>query len=108
MRRLVNKYGIANVSISFICCLAFIGNCLFITKESLLNINDNIAVAYLLNFLAGCEGVLGKWGSMSYSLAIEQLQLWRVVTHAYLHAGIFHMAFNLAALLDVGKYVEKK
>lgn len=108
MRRLVNKYGIANVSISLICCLAFIGNCLFITKDSLLNISDNIAVAYLLNFLAGCEGVLGKWGCMSYSLAIEQLQLWRAVTNAYLHAGIFHMAFNISALLAVGKCVEKR
>ncbi|MCQ2528410.1 MAG: rhomboid family intramembrane serine protease [Saccharofermentans sp.] len=108
MKKLINKYGLANAVISIICCVVFILNCLFITKDALLNINDNIFVAYLLNFLAGCEGVLGKWGSMSYSMAIEKLQLWRVVTQAYLHGGIFHLGFNLAALLVIGKNVEKK
>ena len=108
MRKIIDKYGLINVIISLICCVVFILNCLFITKASLININENIAVAWLLNFLAGCEGILGKWGSMSYATAFEELQLWRLVTHAYLHGGIIHMVFNLSALLVVGKYVEKQ
>jgi len=108
VRKIIDKYGLINVIISLICCVVFILNCLFITKASLININENIAVAWLLNFLAGCEGILGKWGSMSYATAFEELQLWRLVTHAYLHGGIIHMVFNLSALLVVGKYVEKQ
>ena len=108
VRKIIDKYGLINVTISLICCVVFILNCLFITKASLININENIAIAWLLNFFAGCEGILGKWGSMSYATAFEELQLWRLVTQAYLHAGIIHMGFNLAALLVVGKYVEKR
>ena len=108
MRKIIDKYGLINVIISLICCVVFILNCLFITKASLININENIAIAWVLNFLAGCEGILGKWGSMSYATAFEELQLWRLVTHAYLHGGIIHMVFNLSALLVVGKYVEKQ
>ena len=85
MRKIIDKYGLINVIISLICCVVFILNCLFITKASLININENIAIAWLLNFLAGCEGILGKWGSMSYATAFEELQLWRLVTQAYLH-----------------------
>ena len=108
MRKVIDKYGLINVIISLICCVVFILNCLFITKASLININENIAIAWLLNFFGGCEGILGKWGSMSYATAFEELQLWRLVTQAYLHQGIIHMGFNLAALLVIGKYVEKR
>ena len=108
MRKIIDKYGLINVTISLICCVVFILNCLFITKASLININENIAIAWLLNFFAGCEGILGEWGSMSYATAFGELQLWRVVTNAYLHAGIIHMVFNLAALLVIGKHVEKR
>ena len=108
MRKIVDKYGLINVIISLSCCIVFILNCLFITKASLININENIAIAWWLNFFAGCEGILGKWGSMSCTTAFEKLQLWRLVTYAYLHGGIIHMAFNLAALLVTGKYVEKR
>lgn len=66
MKKLIDKFGMINIVISFICCFAFLLNSVLITRESLLNISDNLAVAYLLNFLAGCEGILGKWGSMSY------------------------------------------
>ena len=108
MKKLIDKFGMINIVISFICCFAFLLNNVLITKEALLNISDNLAVAYLLNFLAGCEGILGKWGSFSYALAIKDLQLWRVITHVYLHAGVIHMVMNLAALLVVGKCVEKR
>lgn len=45
---------------------------------------------------------------MSYTACFEDLQLWRVFTHIYLHAGVIHLAMNLAALLVAGKYVEKR
>lgn len=108
MKKIIDEYGLINVIISLICCVVFILNCLFITKASLININENIAIAWLLNFFAGCEGILGKWGRFSYTLAIKDLQLWRVITHVYLHAGIIHMVMNLAALLVAGKCVEKR
>ena len=108
VRKIIDKYGLINVTISLICCVVFILNCLFITKASLININENIAIAWLLNFFAGCEGILGKWGSMSYATAFGELQLWRLVTNAYLHQGIIHMGFNLITLLVIGKYVEKQ
>lgn len=108
MKKLIDKFGTINTVISLICCFVFLLNNVLITKEALLNISDNLAVAYLLNFLAGCEGILGKWGSFSYTLAIKDLQLWRAITHVYLHAGVIHMVMNLAALLVAGKYVEKQ
>jgi rhomboid protease GluP len=38
---------------------------------------------------------------------ILNMQLWRLVTATFLHAGILHLAFNMWALYSVGPYVEK-
>ena len=77
-------------------------------KQALLEISDNVVVAYILNFLAGCQGLLGKFGSMSYENVFLNGQLWRCITHIYLHVGVIHVVMNMAALLIAGKYIEKE
>lgn len=108
MKKIIQKYGQANTAISAVCILFFLLNSVLVSRDTLLTINDHITVAFVLNFLAGWEGILGKWGSMSYSGCFEKLQLWRVFTNIYLHVGVIHLAMNLAALLIIGKYVEKR
>lgn len=105
---MIEKYGRANSVIAVLCCSVFLLNSVLITKSALLNINDSPIAAFALNFLVGCEGILGKWGCMSYATFFEKLQLWRAVTTIYLHGGVIHLAMNLAALLTIGKYAEKR
>lgn len=68
-----------------LCIKAFVINSSVADKNSLYEISDNITVAYLLNFLAGCQDILGQWGSMSFENAFSEGQIWRCVTHIYLH-----------------------
>lgn len=81
---------------------------IFIEKDALCRISDNKYIAWILNFFAGCEGMLGAMGSMSKNAVFFEGQWWRVFTHIYLHAGVFHLIFNMFALLFSGKVVEKK
>ena len=60
VRKIIDKYGLINVIISLICCVVFILNCLFITKASLININENITIAWLLNFFGGVRAFLAN------------------------------------------------
>jgi rhomboid protease GluP len=61
-----------------------------------------------VNFLVGCQGVLGDIGTMSYTKVFVDGEWWRLILHMYLHAGIWHVLFNVLALLYAGKVVEKK
>ena len=108
MKKLIEKYGSANCIIVIICSIALCINSVAVEKSSLYEISDNLTMAYILNFLAGCQGILGQWGSMSFEKAILNGQVWRCVTHIYLHAGLIHMVMNMLALMVAGKYVEKK
>lgn len=108
MKKLVEKYGAVNCVIVIICSIALCINSVAVEKSSLYEISDNLTIAYILNFLAGCQGILGKWGSMSFEKAILNGQVWRCFTHIYLHAGLIHMVMNILALMIAGKYVEKK
>ena len=108
MKKISEKYGLVNLIISLLCIIILIMNSICVSKNSLYEISDNIIAAYCLNFLAGCQGVLGKWGSMSYEMFFVNSQWWRCFTHIYLHVGVMHMVMNIAALLTAGKYVEKK
>ncbi len=108
MKKLIEKYGLANCIIVLLCIVVLVINSLIVDKSSLYEISDNITIAYLLNFFAGCQGILGQWGSMSFEKVFFECQVWRCVTHIYLHAGLIHMAMNLVALIIAGKYVEKK
>lgn len=108
MNKLINRYGKAAIIISFICLCFFIANSIFITNDSLLQISDNKSTAWILNFFAGCEGILGNIGAMSKNAVFHEGQWWRLITHIYLHAGILHFIFNMIALLFSGQAVEKK
>lgn len=108
MKKLIEKYGLINCILVFICAVALVINSLFVEESALLEISDNTVLAYILNFLVGCQGVLGKFGSMSYEKVFVSGQWWRCVTHIYLHTGVIHMIMNMVALLVSGKYIEKK
>ena len=107
MKKSIEKYGLVNWIIVLLCVVVLVINSLIVDKSSLYELSDNITIAYLLNFLAGCQGILGQWGSMSFVKVFSEYQVWRCVTHIYLHAGLIHMTMNLVALIIAGKYVEK-
>ena len=104
----IDKYGIANTAIAVICVIFFILNSVIVSDVSLSQLNSNKYVAYLLNFLVGCEGKLGIIGSMSYVKVFGDGEWWRLFLHMYLHVGVLHLVFNIFALIFVGKVVEKK
>lgn len=108
MKKLIEKYGTVNCIIAIICSITLVINSVAVEKSSLYEISDNLTIAYILNFLAGCQGILGKWGSMSFENTIQNGQVWRCFTHIYLHAGLIHLLMNMLALMIAGKYVEKK
>ena len=105
---LIDKYGIANITIATICVIVFIINSIIVSETALNQLADHKMVAYILNFLAGCEGKLGFIGSMSKTKVFIDGEFWRLFLHMYLHAGILHLLFNVFALLFAGKVVEKK
>lgn len=105
---IIDRYGTANTAIALICICVLIINSIFVNDCILMQVSPNRPTAYILNFLAGCEGELGRIGSMSHTSVWREGQWWRLFTHIYLHAGMIHMAFNFLALLFAGKIVEKK
>ena len=104
----IDKYGKTAIVISLICLCFLVFNSIFINSDALVQISDNKYLAWIVNFLAGCEGVLGDIGSMSKTAVFSERQFWRLITHIYLHAGIFHFLFNMVALMFSGKAIEKK
>jgi rhomboid protease GluP len=60
------------------------------------------------------EIATGGWGTDSLSLRegalygplVAQGQWWRIVTSAFLHGGLLHIAFNMFALFQVGRFLE--
>ena len=91
MKKYIEKYEVVNCIIVVVCMTVLFINSIAVDKSSLYEISDNIAVAYILNLFAGCQGILGQWGSMSFEKAFSNGQIWRCVTHIYLHAGLIHM-----------------
>lgn len=106
--RFVDRYGIINITITIICVIFLIANSIIISETALNQLASNKYVAYILNFLVGCEGKLGSIGSMSNGKVFSDGEWWRLFLHMYLHAGVLHMIFNIFALLSAGKVVEKK
>lgn len=105
---LAGRYGIVNITIAIICVIFLIINSIIVSEAALNQLASNKYMAYILNFLAGCEGKLGIIGSMSNVKVFSDGEWWRLFLHMYLHAGIIHMLFNVLALLFAGKVVEKK
>ena len=107
-QNLNDRYGKINITIVTICVIFLVINSIIVSETALNQIASNKYVAYLLNFLAGCEGKLGAIGTMSKAKVFGAGEWWRLLFHIYLHAGILHMVFNVLALLFAGKVVEKK
>ena len=105
---LIDRYGKANIIIALLCVIFLIINSVIVSESALNQLASNKYLAYVLNFLAGCEGKLGYIGSMSKIKVFSEGEWWRLFLHVYLHAGVLHMLFNVFALLFVGKVVEKK
>ena len=105
---LIDKYGIINIIIVTICVIFLVINSIIVNEAALNQLASNKYVAYILNFLAGCEGKLGIIGSMSNTKVFSEGEWLRLILHMYLHAGVLHMFFNVFALLFAGKVVEKK
>ena len=105
---IIDKYGVANVVIASICVICLIVNSVFVSETALNQLASDKLVAYIINFLAGCEGQLGTIGAMSNTKVFSDGEWWRLLFHMYLHAGVLHMLFNVIALLFIGKVVEKK
>lgn len=103
-----DKYGMINVIIVAICMICLIANSIFISEAKLNQIEASELKVYIVNFLVGCQGVLGDIGTMSYAKVFVDGEWWRLVLHMYLHAGVWHVLFNVLALLFAGKVVEKK
>ncbi|MEM9084114.1 MAG: rhomboid family intramembrane serine protease [Planctomycetota bacterium] len=47
------------------------------------------------------------WGHFSTGLGFFQFEIWRLVTFQFLHAGIFHLLFNMIVLFFFGPIVER-
>jgi membrane associated rhomboid family serine protease len=50
---------------------------------------------------------LHAWGHFSTFQAVNALQVWRLLTFQFLHAGITHLAFNMLGLYVFGPMVEQ-
>ena len=107
-QNLNDRYGKINITIVTICIIFLVINSVIVSETALNQLASNKYVAYILNFIAGCEGKLGTIGSMSKAKVFGDGEWWRLFLHMYLHAGVLHMLFNIFSLLFVGKVVEKK
>ena len=105
---LIKRYGKVNIIISILCVIFLVINSVIVSASALNQLNSNKYIAYILNFIAGCEGKLGTIGSMSKAKVFGDREWWRLFLHMYLHAGVLHMLFNVFALLFAGKVVEMK
>jgi membrane associated rhomboid family serine protease len=59
---------------------------------------------YVIDLLSG--GLLSEWGAFSVDRALFHLQLWRIITCAFLHASPSHLVFNMLALWYAGPMLE--
>ncbi len=104
----IERYGKVNVIMGTLCAFFLVVNSVIVSESALNQLSYNKYLAYILNFLAGCEGKFGTIGSMSNTKVFGDGEWWRLFLHIYLHAGVLHMLFNVFALLFAGKVVEKR
>jgi membrane associated rhomboid family serine protease len=54
------------------------------------------------------DGRLTEWGAFTADAAVYRLQLWRWVSYAFLHGGVWHLLFNVFVLWINGPVVEAR
>jgi len=64
-------------------------------------INIAVFIADMLSF-----GTLYRWGSFSVDRAVYHFQIWRFLTSEFLHAGPWHIFFNMTVLYFYGLLLE--
>jgi membrane associated rhomboid family serine protease len=57
--------------------------------------------------LRGSGGIIFQYGA-TFGPLIADGEVWRLVTGAFLHGGIFHLALNMAALWFLGQWLERE
>ncbi len=65
----------------------------------------NLAV-FAVQFLGGVNDTSVRWGMWPVAIAVNG-EWWRLMTGAFLHGGIFHIAFNMYVLLVIGASLER-
>src|SRR5215813_9639813 len=66
-------------------------------------IGANVALFFLQIVLPGLTNLLG----LEPPAVVEQFEVWRLGTYMFLHAGIFHILFNMLALWMFGTELER-
>lgn len=64
-------------------------------------------IAFVLTLILSSMNVnvfeyFGQWSYKS-----DNFYPWQLITHQFLHAGFFHIIFNMLALVTIGTFVEK-
>ncbi len=70
----------------------------------------NILIANIVVFIAqyvfARQGIfLEQWGAL-FPYASPYFKIWQLITHMFMHAGIFHILFNMFALYMFGGMLE--
>ena len=64
------------------------------------------ALAFAISWLLGQDSVTGQLGMYPPAIALDG-QWWRLLTSAFLHYGILHLAFNMYVLFALGPSLER-
>jgi membrane associated rhomboid family serine protease len=51
-------------------------------------------------------GLMTDWGHFSVATALHKFQIWRFISFQFLHAGLFHILFNMMILFYLGARIE--
>ena len=65
-------------------------------------------VAFLGTWIAGSTLDITGWLGLAPTKVFGSLQLWRPFTYLFLHAGLFHLLFNMLALWMFGVELERR
>lgn len=71
----------------------------------LLIINFSIFIVSML--VPNLGSFIYKFGAVDMVNKANSIQIWRIITYQFLHAGIFHLAFNLMVLYFMGPFIER-
>lgn len=67
----------------------------------------NVAVFFAM-WLLRLMPAFVAWFSLIPQLVIQQMQIWRLVTYLFIHAGVWHLVFNMFVLWMFGPAIERR